>query len=496
MYLIRRAGKIHYPTMISHFRRMSTKRDKLVSPPIVYVKGEEMTRYVGQLMISKWIEPHIDISSWEFYDLSCKTRDNTNDQILKDVIEAGKRIRSIFKEPTITPTEDQIKSLNLSGPLPSPNGAMRKGWNGITISRDTIHLDGIDLGYKDPVMFERHAVGGEYEAGWKQVNKGKVITTFYPDNPNDYPVIVDHRRLHNEKNVVVVYHNPLDNVAKLADQFFERTLKAGITPYVVTKKTVFKWQEEFWNIHKRVFKEKYESKFKEKGLLKETGGELKHIISDAATIQIIKWNKGGFGMSAHNYDGDMLTDEVAQVHRSPGFVTSNLIGENEDGAIIKEFEASHGTVTDMWNAHLNGKNTSFNPLGMAEALLGALTYSSVTHQSKEDSIQMENFINTLRNSINFCFKIGKGTKDISGSNGLTTEEFIEKVCFYMKNGIPNEEHNHNVINIGEEDIKAQVDIKKIEEMFNDFDIDKNGSINKEEFTKMMVKLRLAPLLIE
>ena len=109
---------------------------------------------------------------------------------------------------------------------------------------------------------------------------------------------------------------------------------------------------------------------------------------------------------------------------------------------------------------------------------------------------MENFINTLRNSINFCFKIGKGTKDISGSNGLTTEEFIEKVCFYMKNGIPNEGHTHNVINIGEEDIKAQVDIKKIEEMFNDFDIDKNGSINKEEFTKMMVKLRLAPLLIE
>ena len=96
MYLIRRAGKNHYPTMISHFRRMSTKRDKLVSPPIVYVKGEEMTRYVGQLMISKWIEPHIDISSWEFYDLSCKTRDNTNDQILKDVIEAGKAYTFYF----------------------------------------------------------------------------------------------------------------------------------------------------------------------------------------------------------------------------------------------------------------------------------------------------------------------------------------------------------------------------------------------------------------
>lgn len=40
-------------------------------------------------------------------------------------------------------------------------------------------------------------------------------------------------------------------------------------------------------------------------------------------------------MAAHNYDGDMLTDEVAQVHRSPGFITSNLIGKREDGTIIK-----------------------------------------------------------------------------------------------------------------------------------------------------------------
>ena len=33
------------------------------------------------------------------------------------------------------------------------------------------------------------------------------------------------------------------------------------------------------------------------------------------------------GMAAHNYDGDMLTDEIAQIHRSPGFITSNLVGK-------------------------------------------------------------------------------------------------------------------------------------------------------------------------
>ena len=57
-----------------------------------------------------------------------------------------------------------------------------------------------------------------------------------------------------------------------------------------------------------------------------------------------------------------------QVHRSPGFITSNLIGKRlSDGAMIKEYEASHGTVADMWAAHQRGEETSMNPLGMAEA---------------------------------------------------------------------------------------------------------------------------------
>jgi hypothetical protein len=34
---------------------------------------------------------------------------------------------------------------------------MRRGWNGITISRDTIHIEGVELGYKQPVLFERCA---------------------------------------------------------------------------------------------------------------------------------------------------------------------------------------------------------------------------------------------------------------------------------------------------------------------------------------------------
>ena len=31
---------------------------------------------------------------------------------------------------------------------------------------------------------ERHAVGGEYGAGWKEVGRGKLVTKFYPEGAN------------------------------------------------------------------------------------------------------------------------------------------------------------------------------------------------------------------------------------------------------------------------------------------------------------------------
>ena len=105
---------------------------------------------------------------------------------------------------------------------------------------------------------------------------------------------MDDRDLSDEHNAVVTYHNPLDNVEDLAHHFFNRCLEGNVTPYVVTKKTVFKWQEPFWTM-KTVFDNcGYKEKFLEKNLLDDTNGELCHLISDAATMQIIRWTDGGF----------------------------------------------------------------------------------------------------------------------------------------------------------------------------------------------------------
>lgn len=413
-------------------------------------------------------------------------------QVLHDAVSAGKRIGAIFKEPTITPTEVQKEELGLKKAWGSPNGAMRRGWNGITISRDTIMIDGVDLGFVEPVFFERHAVGGEYGAGWSTVGKGRLITTHFPDDDSK-PTIVDARVLDNESNVAVVYHNPLDNVGDLAHHFFSRCLKARIVPYVVTKKTVFKWQEGFWQRMKQVFDEHYREDFLAAGLLDNCGGELQHLISDAATMQIIRWTHGGWGMAAHNYDGDMLTDEVAQVHRSPGFITSNLIGKNDDGSLIKEFEASHGTVADLWKMHLDGEETSFNPLGMAEALMGALDHAAdlaveraggESDSDVEDAAsaaeQIKEYTATLRKALHNTFRNGQGTRDIAGPSGLTTEEFTEVVADRLARYL-NKREREPVAEKAEVDnsgLHDAVDKDAVEQLFSQHDADNDGVISE------------------
>jgi len=396
---------------------------KIQAAPMVYVAGEEMTRYTMDRILERWIKPHVDTSAWEFFDLRAKNRDDTEDQVLRDVISAGARLKAIFKEPTITPTADQVKRLGLEKAWGSPNGAMRRGWNGITISRDTIHIDGVELGYKKPVFFERHAVGGEYSAGYKIVGKGKLTTTFVPEDGGE-PVVVDDRKITDDLNAVVAYHNPLDNVAHLARIFFGRCLDAGIVPYVVTKKTVFKWQEPFWESMKTVFDAEFKQKFYDSGIMKP-GSELVHLLSDAATMKLVVWTDGGFGMAAHNYDGDVLTDELAQVHKSPGFITSNLVGVDDNGTLIKEFEASHGTVTDMDEARLRGEETSLNPLGMVEGLIGAMNHAADVHGG---SSSVHPWTGKLRAVIHKLFREGRGTRDLCGAGGLTTEQFIDAVA--------------------------------------------------------------------
>src|SRR6185295_14938170 len=155
----------------------------------------------------------------------------------------------------------------LKKPWGSPNGAMRKGWNGISMSRDTIHIPGVELGYKNQVLFDRFPVGDQYAAKGAEYGEGRAVTMFYPKD-GSAPQEMYNEELGAGGNMLVTFNTPLANVPAFAQHFFARSLEAGMIPYVVTKKTVFKYQESFWRLMKEEFDRDFRDKFRAKGLLR------------------------------------------------------------------------------------------------------------------------------------------------------------------------------------------------------------------------------------
>jgi hypothetical protein len=207
-------------------------------------------------------------------------------------------------------------------------------------------------------------------------------------------------------------------------------------------------------------------------------------------------------MAAHNYDGDMLTDEIAQVHRSPGFITSNLIGKADDGTIIKEFEASHGTVADLWEAHKRKEETSMNPLGLIEALIGALDHSADLQEKKTgaSSKPIHDFTTILRKALHNTFRYGQGTRDMAGPTGLTTEKFIDKVAWrlgrYMA-ALDDEDHlSASDLLIPDPKFRRNYNVDKgaLQKLFDSYDKDKSGTITIDELEHMLGALGVAPMI--
>jgi len=66
---------------------------RLVNSPCE-MYGEEMSRYTMELIMKKWVEPSIDTSKWEYYDLSCKAPQRLDSSSLRlRVLPASMHLR-------------------------------------------------------------------------------------------------------------------------------------------------------------------------------------------------------------------------------------------------------------------------------------------------------------------------------------------------------------------------------------------------------------------
>ena len=397
----------------------------LVKNPIVEINGDEMARVMWEKIKKQLILPYLDIKLLE-YDLGIKNRDKTNDKV---TIEAGKAIKKNkvgVKCATITPDDKRVKEFNLKKKYPSPNGTIRNILNG-TIFREPIIIDKIPKFIKhwsESVIIARHASGDIYKSQEIEIKtKGKLYLKF--ESEDKKTLIEKEVCKFDSEGVGLSYFNNNKSIEDFAHSCFNFGLDRKIPVYLSTKNTILQsYDESFKEIFERVYNDKYKTKYENLGIFYQ------HRLIDDMIACLIKWT-GGFLWACKNYDGDVMSDLVAQGFGSLGLMTSVL--QSPDGQVI-ETEAAHGTVTSHFRQHQNGLETSTNPIASIFAWTRALLHRGKIDNNKD----LENFSHKIESICKNLLNKGIMTKDLALMVGpdqkwLTTQELINSISNELNN---------------------------------------------------------------
>jgi isocitrate dehydrogenase len=400
-----------------------------VANPVVELDGDEMTRIIWKFIKDKLILPYLEIDI-KYYDLGIEHRDATNDQVTVDAAEAIKKYQVGIKCATITPDEERVKEFNLKQMWKSPNGTIRNILDG-TVFREPIVCNNVPRlvpNWTAPIIVGRHAFGDQYRATDTVVKgKGKLTMTFTPEDgsaPQSFEVF-------NFKGdgVALCMYNTESSIRGFAQSCFNMALMKKWPLYLSTKNTILKkYDGRFKDIFEEIYKNEYEAKFKEAGIVYE------HRLIDDMVASALKWH-GEFVWACKNYDGDVQSDTVAQGFGSLGLMTSVLM--TPDGKIM-EAEAAHGTVTRHYREHQKGKPTSTNPIASIFAWTRGLEFRGKLDGNQE----LVRFAQSLEQVCIETVESGKMTKDLAvcahgnnvkhGEHYLYTEEFLDALDTNLK----------------------------------------------------------------
>ena len=175
-------------------------------------------------------------------------------------------------------------------------------------------------------------------------------------------------------------------------------------------------QERFKQIFDNIYKKKFKENFERIGL------EYQHRLIDDMVACFLKWS-GGYLWACKNYDGDVISDLVAQGYGSLGLMTSIL--QSPDGKIV-ETEAAHGTVTSHFRQHQNGLQTSTNPVASIFAWTRALWFRGDIDNQND----LKKFAKNLEKICIHTLEEGIMTKDLALMVGpkqkwKTTDELLD-----------------------------------------------------------------------
>merc|ERR1719384_1415726 len=79
-----------------------------------------------------------------------------------------------------------------------------------------------------------------------------------------------------------------------------------------------------------------------------------------------------------------------------------------------------------------------NPLGMVVALLGAMEHAAALKPANQEEVLR--WTGHCREAMYSAFREGRGTRDLCGPSGLTTEKFVDSVAADLKHRMDSGEH--------------------------------------------------------
>ncbi len=332
-----------------------------MTTPLVEMDGDEMTRVLWAEVKAKLLLPFVDLKT-EYYDLSVKHRDETDDRVTGDAAEATKRLGVAVKCATITSTPDRVKEYGLKALLPSPNGTLRAALDG-TVFRKPILLKNVKPslpGWTRPVHIARHAYGDVYKNAEISIpGPGMAELVF---TGADGTVLRKTIMEMPGPGVIQGMHNLDGSIESFARACALYALSEKIDVWFGAKDTISKiYDGRFKEIFARVIRDEFADRFKEAGIT------YFYSLIDDVVARVVK-SEGNMLWACKNYDGDVMSDMVAAASGSLAMMTSVLVSPKG----VFEYEAAHGTVQQHYYRYLKGERTSTNPVALIFAWTGAL----------------------------------------------------------------------------------------------------------------------------
>ena len=374
--------------------------------PLVEMDGDEMTRILWKMIKDELIIPFVDLKT-EYYDLGLVHRDETADQVTIDSANATKKYGVAVKCATITPNAKRMTEYNLHQMWKSPNGTIRSMLDG-TVFRTPITIPSISPAvkfWKKPITIARHAYGDVYKSVDIRVEEPGVAKLIFEGESGKREEQIVHT--FKGPGVLQGMHNTDASIRSFAHACFKYALDLKQSIWFATKDTIAKkYDGRFREIFEEVFAE-YKDAFEAAGI------EYFYTLIDDAVARVMR-SEGGFIWACKNYDGDVMSDMVSTAFGSLAMMTSVLV--SPDGKY--EYEAAHGTVTRHYYKHLQGEETSTNPIATIFAWSGAFR-----KRGEMDNIpELVNYADQLEAACFDTLNAGIVTKDLANlMEGVTPQ---------------------------------------------------------------------------